>query len=147
MIPPHQMDKHDKAKYHRQQHVDAIISSTAKNKLVVAGPGTGKTFLFQKILEGKTNTLTLTFVNALVEDLSLELFGLSDVRTLHSFARQQLEKIRRQTIQIFPKLSAVIRQDALSILGYDVEFETLFHNKVDGDEHIKFYNERGQVFT
>ena len=86
-------EKHAVVKRQRQKHVDAIVNSDARNKIVVAGPGTGKTYLFQNILDGKSNTLTLTFVNELVDDLSLELFGLSEVRTLHGFALQQLKKL------------------------------------------------------
>jgi superfamily II DNA or RNA helicase len=71
------------AKAERQRHVEAVLRSTSARKVVVAGPGTGKTYLFKRLLAGKAKTLTLTFVNALVEDLSLELCGISDVRTLH----------------------------------------------------------------
>lgn len=45
------------------------MTANARNKIVLAGPGTGKTTLFRTVLAGKANTLTLTFVNALVEDL------------------------------------------------------------------------------
>ena len=65
-------DKYTKAIIERQKYIDAILSSPSRNKIVVAGPGTGKTYLFKEVVKGKTNTLTLTFVNALVEDLSLE---------------------------------------------------------------------------
>lgn len=85
-------NKYEAARLEREKHVDAILSSKSKKKLVVAGPGTGKTYLFERILEGKKESLTLTFVNALVEDLSLKLYGLSDVRTLHGFALKILKK-------------------------------------------------------
>jgi superfamily I DNA/RNA helicase len=137
-----QSDRHERARRDRQAHVDAVLAADARNKIVVGGPGTGKTFLFRSLLNGKANTLTLTFVNALVEDLSLELFGLSQVRTLHSFARQQLQQVTGRTVQVFPKLSAVIRQDALTLLGADVDFDTLFNKKADGDANIEFYRKR-----
>ena len=137
------LDRHQAAKLHRQQHIDAVLASGARKKIVVAGPGTGKTFLFRKVLEGKANTLTLTFVNSLVEDLSLELFGLSEVRTLHGFALQQLEKATRQSVSIFSKLTKVIQQDSLTLLGDDIEFDALFNNKADHDDgNIKFYKKR-----
>lgn len=138
---PHE-EKHAAAKLKRQEHIDAVVAATARNKIVVAGPGTGKTYLFRKVLVGKKNTLTLTFVNALVEDLSLELFGLSEVRTLHGFARHQLERIKGKTIRVFPKLSAVIRQDTVALLGSDVDFDVLFHNRRDEDDNIEFYRKR-----
>jgi hypothetical protein len=73
-------DKYTRAQKERQKYIDAVLSSSSKKKIVVAGPGTGKTFLFKKVLQGKSKTLTLTFVNSLVEDLSLELNGISDVK-------------------------------------------------------------------
>ena len=142
MTSASQDDRHAAARRERQKHVDAVVAAPTRNKIVVAGPGTGKTYLFRQVLSGKKNTLTLTFVNALVEDLSLELFGLSEVKTLHSFARQQLGKFTSKTVQVFPKLSAVIRQDAVVLLGSDVDFDALFHNKSDDDEHIAFYRRR-----
>src|SRR3989344_9374934 len=68
-------------------HTKAILDSGARKLVVVAGPGTGKTHLFSKLLEKKGGqSLTLTFINALVDDLALGLFGLSEVRTLHGFS-------------------------------------------------------------
>ena len=59
----------------RDDHTKAVLNSTSKKIVVVAGPGTGKTTLFSKMLEGKSgDALTLTFINALVDDLSLGLF-------------------------------------------------------------------------
>jgi superfamily I DNA/RNA helicase len=140
------VDRHAAAKRRRQEHVEAVVADDARNKIVVAGPGTGKTFLFRSVLSGKKNTLTLTFVNALVEDLSLELFGISEVRTLHGFARQQLEKAKGESVPVFPKLSAVIRQDALVLLGREVDFDVLFHIKADGDEDLQFYRSRSKYY-
>ncbi len=113
---------------------------------MVAGPGTGKTFLFRGMLEGKKNTLTLTFVNALVDDLSLELCGLSEVRTLHSYARSALSKAAQIEANIFPKLSNVVREDARMLLNADVDFDHIFHNREDGNEHIGFYRNRKRYY-
>ena len=46
-------DKYNIANEESEKHTDAIVKSTARKKVVVAGPGTGKTFLFKKIIEGK----------------------------------------------------------------------------------------------
>jgi hypothetical protein len=83
-------ERYAKARAERRAKVDAVLQSKSQKKIVVAGPGTGKTFLFKEILKGKKNALTLTFVNSLVEDLSLDLCGLSEVKTLHGFARSVL---------------------------------------------------------
>lgn len=134
------------AKRKRQEYADAIVSSSAKKKIVVAGPGTGKTYLFKKILRGKTNTLTLSFVNALVDDLSLELCGLSTVRTLHAYARGALRKARKKPVRIFPKLAKVIEEDARILLKKRIDFEQLFHNRQDSNEHVKFYKKRKDYY-
>lgn len=137
-----QGDKYAIAHRERQKYVDAVVGARTDKKLVVAGPGTGKTYLFKTVLQDKTNTLTLTFVNALVADLSLELFGLSDVKTLHGFARSQLERVTGKSVKVFPKLSEVIKEDAGVLMGDEIDFDYLFHNRVDGDPHLDFYKKR-----
>ena len=138
-------NKYAKARNERQKFVLAILASPEHKKIVVAGPGTGKTYLFKTILEGKKNTLTLTFVNSLVEDLSLELCGLSDVKTLHSFARSVVSKAKK-SIRVFPKLSEVIKEDARVLLGEDIDFDAIFHDRDDGNKHIDFYRKRKDYY-
>jgi superfamily I DNA/RNA helicase len=139
-------DKYKKASSERQKHVEAILSSKAQRKIVVAGPGTGKTFLFKKILEGKRASLTLSFINALIEDLSLELCGLSEVKTLHSFARSALGAESGKSVKVFPKLSGVIKEDAKILLGKEIDFDHLFHTRDDGSEYIAFYKHRKDYY-
>lgn len=141
-----QEDEYSIADEESKKHTDAIINSTSRKKVVVAGPGTGKTYLFKRIIEGKNNALTLTFVNALVEDLSLELYGMSDVKTLHGFARSELGKATKN-VKIYPKLSAVIRDDAKILLNNkDIDFDYLFHNRDDENENIEFYKKRKNYY-
>ncbi|MDZ4063607.1 MAG: UvrD-helicase domain-containing protein, partial [Coriobacteriia bacterium] len=56
--------------------IACVLDSTSRKKLVVAGPGAGKTTLFQRVLEsldaGSRNCLALTFVNNLKDDLDKE---------------------------------------------------------------------------
>ncbi len=139
-------DKYTQAKNERQKHIDAILSSVSTNKVVVAGPGTGKTYLFKEILKGKTNTLTLTFVNALVQDLSLELCGISDVKTLHSFARSELSRITGDNVKLFPQLSQLIHEDALVLLDKEVDFDGIFNNRDDSNQYISFYKKRKDYY-
>jgi superfamily I DNA/RNA helicase len=138
--------KYTNAKQERQKYVDAVLASSSKKNIVVAGPGTGKTYLFKQILINKKNSLTLTFVNALVEDLSLELCGLSDVQTLHGYARSALGKATSSTVKIYPKLSKVIKEDAKLLLGQDIDFDHIFHNRDDENEHIEFYKKRKDYY-
>jgi superfamily I DNA/RNA helicase len=138
-------ERYAAAEHERRAFVEAIVTSTARNKIVVAGPGTGKTFLFKRILQGKKRTLTLTFVNSLVEDLSLELYGLSEVRTLHSYARGLVNDLLGSA-KVFPKLSNVIRDDAMLALGREVDFDKLFHERDDDNPDVAFYMKRRRYY-
>ena len=109
------VDKYTKAEKEREKYVDAVLNSPSRKKIVVSGPGTGKTYLFKRILEGKKKSLTLTFINHLVEYLSLELCGLSEVRTLHSFAYSILYRASKN-VKVFPKLWKVIKEDAYILI-------------------------------
>ena len=118
-----------------------MLQSKSQKKIVVAGPGTGKTFLFKEILKGKKNAITLTFVNSLVEDLSLDLCGLSEVKTLHGFSRSIIAAATGN-VKVFPKLSKVIGEDAEILKGQKIYFDSLFHNRDDQNEHLPFYKKR-----
>ncbi|MBS4051434.1 MAG: ATP-dependent helicase [Methylomonas sp.] len=138
--------RHEQVKTQRQQSVAAILDSESRHKIVVAGPGTGKTYLFKEMLKGKTNTLTLTFVNALVEDLSLELYGTSEVRTLHSYARAELGKFASTSIKVFPKLPQIVKEDAKLLLDRDIDFDFIFNNRDDENADIGFYKRRKDYY-
>ena len=66
----------------RTEATAAIIGSTADKRLIVSGPGTGKTFTFEAALGacgGKG--LALTFLRNLVADLTVVLGDRADVFT------------------------------------------------------------------
>ncbi len=147
MEEPLPISKYSKAEHDSARCVDEIIQSQALKKVVVAGPGTGKTFLFKEVLKGKGKALTLTFVNSLVEDLSLELCGISEVKTLHGFARSILSKVRKNDINIFPKFSKIIAGDALYLLEKEVNYDKIFHEKDDENENLNFYHKRREYYN
>ncbi len=84
----------------------------------------------------------MTFVNSLVEDLSLELYGMSEVKTLHSFARSMLSRIADKQISVYPRLSNVIKDDAGILIGEEVDFDKLFYDREDESKFIEFYKKR-----
>lgn len=139
-------DKYVHARRERQRHVDAVLDSRARHKVVVAGPGTGKSHLFKQILKDKKTPLTLSFINTLVADLALDLCGLSEVKTLHSFARGALAAAIGAPVDVFPKLSTVIREDAKILLNEDVDFDWIFHNRDDSNKHLEFYRHRKSYY-
>ena len=119
----------------------AIVDSQADKKLVVAGPGTGKTHTFKQALqsvEGKG--LALTFIRNLVADLEEALGDLADVFTFHGFCKRQmhlnsLEGLVGQQDYYPPFLDLVVHD--LRLLGRpDVEkddVERALHTLDDSD--------------
>lgn len=80
-------------KLEREKDTKKILDSSHSKKVVVAGPGTGKSFLFQEAIKeakkhGGTNFIALTFMGKLCDELADDLAGLAETRTLHSFARE-----------------------------------------------------------
>jgi len=134
--------KYDIAGEERSRCTDRVLNSPATKKVVVAGAGTGKTFLFKQILSGKENNLTLTFINALVEDLDIELRGLTDVRTLHGFARGIMATLLRTTIKISPLVTKIIDEDASILLMKNIAFDRQFNGLELSDEDFEFYKLR-----
>lgn len=76
--------------------IEAVLRSPSHKKLVIAGPGTGKTTLFKQLLElalGEPDQrIVLTFINNLKNDLENELDGLAQVFTLHSYCLGQMQR-------------------------------------------------------
>lgn len=83
----------------RTEASDAIVNSGSHKKLIVAGPGTGKTFTFEQALRRaiadsgeESKGLALTFIRNLVADLSEALSDVADVFTFHGFCKHQMHR-------------------------------------------------------
>jgi hypothetical protein len=61
--------------------INRILDSTSHRKLIVAGPGTGKTLLFRRVLDGGPQPLVLTFINNLKAELDAKLGPKTVVKT------------------------------------------------------------------
>ncbi len=60
-------------------------------KLIIAGPGTGKTHTFKALInQNPGKNLVMTFINNLVADLRADLGGIADVNTFHGYSRHLL---------------------------------------------------------
>lgn len=136
--------------------IEAVLSSPSNKKLVIAGPGTGKTILFKQLLElapGEPNRrIVLTFINTLKDDLEDELGGLAQVFTLHSYCLGLLyhDSILRgslsSALRCRPGLARIIAED----------WELLTQSKAPqfvGEmralleiNHIPFYLNRGEYY-
>lgn len=139
-------ERHNRCAAEREACTAKIVASNAPKIVVVAGPGTGKTTLFkEKIRSAGNNTLTLSFINALVDDLSLGLRGISDVRTLHGYAVGILRKTKPDAA-IFAGLPEIIETDAAAFLGGRKNFSSYFYDADVPDDLLSFYRKRKDYY-
>jgi superfamily I DNA/RNA helicase len=86
-------ESHEAITAKRTAAADAIVNSDADKRVIIAGPGTGKTFTFRKALEACGDRgLALTFIRTLVADLEQALGDIADVFTFHAFCKYQLHQ-------------------------------------------------------
>jgi superfamily I DNA/RNA helicase len=105
----------------RAEATAAIVESTASKRLVIAGPGTGKTHTFAEALRAAgQGGLAITFIRNLVADLSDSLDELADVFTFHGFCKHLLHRHPveglREGWDYYPPLLELIEYD-LGLLG------------------------------
>ncbi len=130
------------------EYVNKILLSDAPKKVIVAGPGTGKSHLFEQlckanIAKDKTKNLVLSFINELVNDLAKDLYKLAEVRTLHSFALSQLPKDNK----FYLYLGNVIEQDYNIINGNEIDYTRLLCNLIDSQNELEFYSKRRKYYN
>ncbi len=134
-------------KKERQKLLEAILTSSASKKLIVAGPGTGKTYTFKELLKRKTGgtNLAMTFIRKLVEDLEEELSDYAEVKTFHAYCKKVLHE-KDGRVELVPYLSKIIEQDSKllgeSLEDFDKKIRTL--DEVSGE--LKFYLRRGDYY-
>lgn len=131
-------------KIERDKEIASIKNSPHPRKVVVGGPGTGKSYLFRELIkkkraEGKTNFLAITFIGKLGDALADDLCGLAKTTTMHSFARAFVLEYYKGW-SYYPRMYELIMED-LQAEGIDA-FEM-------GDENYerktKFYKAVGDV--
>lgn len=138
----------------RDEATAAIILSSADKKLIVAGPGTGKTFTFQEALRAAGQKgLALTFIRNLVADLSDALGDLADVFTFHGFCKHQMHRHPveglREGWDYYPPLLELIEAD-LRLLGTPATkkaIETGLHNLDDAGGAVPATLELGNYYN
>jgi superfamily I DNA/RNA helicase len=137
----------------RRQATADIVSFDAPKKLIVAGPGTGKSFTFCTLLEHvprEKPVLVFTFINNLVDELERDLAGLKNdqirVNTLHGFCKESLHKTIRlndvgSDFEYFPPLTLLVERDAglLGLRFQERDFQRDLVNLKEQTEAVKFY--------
>ena len=139
-------------KKQRSEDSSKVLDSSHPRKVVVAGPGTGKSFLFQEAIrkkkeEGKSKFLAITFIGKLCDELADDLAGLAPARTLHGFAKDLVQRHSFSTtrLEYYPKIKDVITEDLgmKDITDFEVGDEnyknrTIYYNAV-GDDDVVHY--------
>lgn len=112
----------------RARYTQAILDSDAQRRLIVSGPGTGKTYTFQQALRDSDSPgLALTFINNLADDLAQDLGDLADASTFHGYCKRLLHETPVDGLTFdfdyFPPLFEILVDD-LAIVDWDVEGST-----------------------
>jgi superfamily I DNA/RNA helicase len=134
-------------KAERQKCLEAILSSKAPKKLIVSGPGTGKTFTFKELLKMKADgtNLAMTFIRKLVQDLERELADYAEVKTFHAFCKKILHQ-KQARVELVPYLSKIVQRDS-ELLGNNLEdFDVRMRTLDEGSNEVKFYLRRGDYY-
>ncbi|GAG47986.1 unnamed protein product, partial [marine sediment metagenome] len=129
------------------RYLEAILASDNLRKLIVARPGTGKTYTFGKIFEklGDSNNLALTFIRKLVIDMETELGDVADVKTFHAYCEMLLHRDFGGFI-LSPFLTQVVGEDSESLGRGLPQFDLAFQTLDEEAEDIRFYLSRGDYY-
>lgn len=114
----------------RREAVERLVGSKSPKRLVVAGPGTGKTYAFKEALSQiEPPGLALTFIRNLVADLTVALGELADVNTFHSYSKFLCHKLGPEGLtsrfDFYPPLPDLVAVDLSLISGADVSRESI----------------------
>jgi superfamily I DNA/RNA helicase len=138
-----------------------ILTNRSPKKLIMAGPGTGKTYTFQKLIDEENRRigtkapdsfLVLTFIGALVSDLTKDLAGKARVQTLHAYCRDLLGfnkqgKKGRGSPEYYPGLASLIKEDWVCIKTTSPpQFAKRMRTLSISAEERKFYFERAAYY-
>jgi len=136
--------------------IECILRSQTAKKLVIAGPGTGKTSLFKRLLRQSKGPpdrrLVLTFINNLRADLERDLGGLALARTLHSYClgalydRPGLRGNLSETFECVPGLAGLIAVDWQIIHGTESPHFVREMRNLQEPNNLTFYLERGEYY-
>ncbi len=128
----------------RDSYIQLVLASESDKRLIVAGPGTGKTTLFQMILsQAKTkNNLVMTFINKLTEDMKCSLSDKAKVQTFHSYSVGLLHKFLPKW-RNYPAIDQIIESD----IGLKAQvMGSIFHNLDESNPRIKLYLKRALYY-
>ncbi len=123
----------------RTLFTQAIVTSEARKKLIVAGPGTGKTYTFRLALESVNGGgLVLTFIRNLVHDLAQDLSDLARVSTFHGFCKSLVHQLQVEgltsSFDYYPALQTLLCDDLRIMHAEEIDGSGLDQRLHDMDE-------------
>ena len=130
--------------------VEKILQTNKNICVIMAGPGTGKSHTFKKIVEHpeyqNKKILILSFINNLVNDLAKDFkdFNNVEVKTLHSLAWQILSP--SQDILIEERIDDILSKDFSIIKGGECNYKKRFEKNTLEEEEVKFYKDRKSFY-
>jgi superfamily I DNA/RNA helicase len=138
--------------------VARVLASQSRKKLVVAGPGAGKTALFQKLLNeadgDSSRRLVLTFINNLKSDLDRSLGDAAEVFTLHGYCQHLLHRYAglrnglTADFVCYPGLVSLIKKDWQWLQEPDApKFVEMMRDLDCSAEHDAFYTTRANYYN
>ncbi len=132
----------------RTKYLQLILDSNAPKKLIVSGPGTGKTYTFKQIFQTSqsSNNLALTFINKLVNDMDTDFGNFAEVKTFHAYCKKLLHE-KRGGFELYPFLTQIVIEDS-NFLGYHFsDFTNHFQLLKKDSQQILFYINRGDYYN
>ena len=131
----------------RQEYLHAILASDSPRKLIVAGPGTGKTYTFGGLIRSHPpdNTLALTFIRKLVADMEDDFGDVAEVKTFHAYCRMLLHQ-SFGAVDLIPYLTQIITEDAEAAAITFSSFTHAFQTLQIGSQEVAYYLNRGTYY-
>ena len=146
----------DDVKARLESATQAIVDSESSKKLIVAGPGAGKTFTFRSLLEKSTvaasRALVLTLINNLKDDLERDLGHLARVYTFHGFCRSLLHTHPASRhglsalFDYYPPLPTLIKSDWQIARGGTAPQFVGMMRRLEANADTAFYIQRASYY-
>jgi len=136
--------------------ISRILQSRSQRKLIIAGPGTGKTSFFRTLLEASSgdqrSRLVLTFIKNLKADLERNLADLASVYTLHGYCQSLLHRhpaLRgglTSRFRCLPSLASLIMDDWTYLRDGPAPHFVDQMRDLSCGEDVAFYFERANYY-
>lgn len=129
----------------RERATAGVVDSDHRLRVIVAGPGTGKTTTFERaILRRGTGSLALTFLKTLSGELQDKLSHCATGSTFHAYAKQRIHSLSPPGLSphfsLYPALAEIQAQD-IAVLGLGApsveDLEAAIQNLDEGNPLIE----------